>query len=292
MSIRGVHTALPSMRHSCRRVPGWTSTSTFMSSVYRFLKWCTWVWTPQCLSCNQLTSLHCIGCHVARNPVLGVKTGGVGFSSLSWVSGPAELFCLEGERPQLRLGSWQSDNATLDLVAATMHSSGLEAEDFVPAHVERLSRRLAFGMDGISLDYMFMEAERNSCADAGPFLRSWEQWNQRWSSFPSAWRAKRLVSRSARDARPTGATSAEEAWSFAVCVAPGTRNPTVTKMSTPATYEGRGTALPPGYKSLGKARLVASALFQGVTLDHASLHHLGRVTIPPECLCQVGGWGH
>ena len=61
----------------------------------------------------------------------------------------------------------------------------------MPVHVERLSRRLALGMDGISLDYMFsqwrlwrfgnpiwaepaffMEAERNPCADAGRLLQS------------------------------------------------------------------------------------------------------------------------
>ena len=111
----------------------------------------------------------------------------------------------------------QSDNAALDLVAATMHSFGLEAEDFVPAHVERLSRRLALpgwhqpglhvqpnGACGGSAKHENLPSSWRPSATHAPMQDDccgpcWVQWRQRWS-----WRAECLVSWSGRDARLTG----------------------------------------------------------------------------------------
>ena len=147
----------------------------------------------------------------------------------------------------------------------------------MPVHVERLSRRLALGMDGISLAYTC--SANGACGGSatrsglnvhggraqlmrrcrttpiGRLLRSLLGAVEAGVEFippTSAWRAECPVSRSVRNARLTGATSAEESWSFALFVAPVTTNLTVTKMSTPAVYEGRGAALPSGYKSLGE----------------------------------------
>ena len=130
------------MRHSCRRVPGWHIHELILCG--RWHQACT-LWCSvfevvhlgvnpampvvQSVDLPPLRRMPCCQnpCFRCENRRLGVKTGGVGFSSFHRYLDPQSCFASMG-RPQWQLA--QSDNATLDLVAAAMHSSGLEAADF------------------------------------------------------------------------------------------------------------------------------------------------------------------
>ena len=118
-----------------------------------FLTLRTWAWIPQHLWSSPLISRHGVGCPAARSRCEN-RRGGFQFPFIRIWTRRAVL-SRRGATPAETWQLAQTDHATLDLVAATMHSSSLEVGDFVPAHLERLSRRLSFGMDGISMDYLF-----------------------------------------------------------------------------------------------------------------------------------------
>ena len=149
----------------------------------RFLRLSILGWIQQHLWFSPSIFLHSVACPAASHLVLGAKTGVEVFNSPSSIWTRRAVLSRRGATPAETWKLAQTDHATLDLVAAHMHSSGLEVQDFVPQHMKRLYRRLALGMDGISLDYLlgnaqwdeptfFVEAMRGPSSDAGRFLRT------------------------------------------------------------------------------------------------------------------------
>ena len=166
MSIRGVHTALHT-NEALLSAGAWTSTTSTSSpcaadglrhrtlwlSVFEVVHLGVDPATPvvQPLDLPPLRRMPC-----CQNPCFRCENrrGGFQFPFIGICTRRAVL-SRRGATPAETWQLAQTDHATLDLVAATMHSSSLEVGDFVPAHMERLSRRLSFGMDGISMDYLF-----------------------------------------------------------------------------------------------------------------------------------------
>ena len=172
------------MRRFCQLAPGWTSISTSVSSPCsadgfrrapcgcRFLRLSILGWIQQNLWFSPLIFLHPVGC---QPPCFRRESrrGGFQFPFIGiWTRG-----AVLSRRRATPAETWQL-------------APGLEVQDFVPQHMERLCKRLALGMDGISLDYLFsqwrlwrlgnaqwdeptffVEAMRGPSSDDGRFLR-------------------------------------------------------------------------------------------------------------------------